>query len=202
MSHRVAGVCGAIERVPQPATGHARLKDVPEAQNYRDDNEFARYLRHIPQPFAQADAERFVAINMAGSWREYPTFAIEHNDKLIGTVILKIDAIAQAAMLGYAISRDQWGKGIAAEAARAVLSSGFESFEISKIWASTDSRHPQSLRVLEKLGMRIAETLFNHHVDRDGQSVDEVVYEILRYEWNSAPPPRRKRNPGSGSVLI
>ena len=168
---------------------HFTPDDVDEAWRYRDDPEFAKHLPHIPQPFTYADARRFVETNIAGPWDRYPTFAVEYNGNLIGTVNLEIDTDDQTAMIGYAISREQWGKGIAVEAARAVIEWSFESFDISKIWASTDSRHSRSLRVLEKLGMHRFDTLPNHHVDRQGHSVDEVVYEILKNEWKSGATP-------------
>ena len=82
-------------------------EDVGEARKYRDDPEFAKYLPNIPQPFTYADAKRFVETNIAGSWDRYPTFAVEYNDKLIGTVNLEIDTDDQTAMIGYAISREQ-----------------------------------------------------------------------------------------------
>jgi ribosomal-protein-alanine N-acetyltransferase len=157
--------------------------DVEEALSYRNDEEFARYLPHIPQPFTRADAEKFVATNMAGPWDRYPTFAVELDGKLIGTVNLEIDADRQAAMIGYAISRAQWGKGIAAEAARAAIAWAFETFGLAKVWASTDARHVRSRRVLEKLGMRHEGTLPNHHEGRADERVDEVVYVLLREEW-------------------
>ncbi len=157
--------------------------DVDEAQKYRDDPEFAKFLPDIPQPFTSADARRFVETNIEGPWDRYPTFAIEYRGNLIGTVELEIDADDRTAMIGYAIGREQWGKGIAVEAARPVITWGFESFDISKIWASTDSHNAQSRRVLEKLGMRHSDTILNHHLDRSGNSGDEVVYEVLRNEW-------------------
>lgn len=157
--------------------------DVDEALHYRNDEEFSWYLPHIPQPFTRADAETFVAANMMGPWDRYPTFAIEFEGRLIGTVNLEVDADKQIAMLGYAIGRAHWGKGIAPEAARAVIAWGFETFGLVKIWASTDARHARSRRVLEKLGMRYERTLLSHHAARTGEPVDEVMYGLLRHEW-------------------
>ena len=161
--------------------------DVEEALIYRNDEEFARYLPDIPQPFGREDAARFVATNMAGPWDQYPTFAVEFDGKLIGTVNLEVDADTQTAMIGYAISRACWGKGIAAEAARAAIAWGFETFDLAKVWASTDARHTRSRRVLEKLGMRFEGTLRSHHAGRTGERVDEVMYGLLRQEWEVKP---------------
>lgn len=50
--------------------------DVADAQSYRDDKEFARFLPHIPQPFTRNDAEAFVALNISEPWDRSPTFAV------------------------------------------------------------------------------------------------------------------------------
>ena len=79
-------------------------------------------------------------------------------------------------MLGYAIGRAWWGQGIATEAAAAVMAWGIEAFGLARIWASTDVRHVRSQRVLEKLGMKRESLLAGHHVGRNGEWIDEVVY--------------------------
>ena len=160
--------------------------DVEDALNYRNDEEFARYLPHIPQPFTRADAERFVATNMTEPWDQYPTFAIEFDGKLIGTINLEVDADRQIAMIGYAICRAHWGKGVAPEAARATIAWGFQTFGLVKVWASTDAQHARSRRVLAKLGMRHEGTLRSHRSGRTGERVDEVMYGLLREEWEAA----------------
>lgn len=161
--------------------------DVDDALAYRNDEGFARFLPHIPQPFTRADAERFVATNREEPWETNPTFGVELDGRLIGTVNLEIDVEQRTAMLGYAIARDTWGLGIAAEAAAAVITWGFETLRLERIWASTDARHTRSRRVMEKLGMHY-EKLPAHHLDRAGGRVDEVVYGLSRARWQ---PPNR-----------
>lgn len=161
------------------------LDDVDEAATYRNDQEFARYLPHIPQPFTRRDAEEFVARNMNEPWQQYPTFAIVLDGKLIGTVNLEIDADHQIAMLGYAIGREHWGRGLATEAARAAIAWAFEIFGVAKIWASTDARNVASRRVMEKLGMQPEALLRSHEIGRDGRA-DKVMYGLLRDEWTAS----------------
>jgi ribosomal-protein-alanine N-acetyltransferase len=131
-----------------------RKDDVEESLNHRNDEEFARYLPHIPHPFTRADAEEFVRTNMTEPWSTSPTFAIDYEGKLVGTVNLEVDSDRRIAMVGYAISRAHWGKGVAPEAASAAIAWGFETFQLSKVWASTDAQNVRSCRVLEKLGMQ------------------------------------------------
>ena len=150
--------------------------DVEDALSYRDDPEFARFLPHIPQPFTRRDAEAFVALNMSEPWERSPTFAVVLEGTLIGTVNLEVDADTRAAMLGYAIGRAWWGRGLATEAARAAIAWAVDTFSLVRIWASTDARHVRSRRVLEKLGMQSEALRVGDHRGRAGELVDEVVY--------------------------
>jgi RimJ/RimL family protein N-acetyltransferase len=152
------------------------LDDVAEALAYRDDEEFARFLPHIPQPFTRQDAQAFVALNVAVNWDRSPTFAVVLNGRVIGTVNLEVDAKARTAMLGFAIGRLWWGQGIATEAGRAAATWAIGAFHLTRLWASTDNRNVRSQRVLKKLGMRRESLRVQDHVGREGELVDEVVY--------------------------
>lgn len=154
--------------------GSAEAGDVADALAYRDDAACARFLPH--EPFTRRDAEAFVALNIAE--HRSPTFAVVLGGGVIGTVNLDVDPAAGSAMIGYAIGRPWWGRGIAAEAARAVMAWDTGAFGLTRLWASTDVRHLRSRRVLEKLGMRPEAILPAHHFGRDGEPVDEVVYAI------------------------
>lgn len=133
-----------------------RESDVDDALAYRDDPEFARFLPHVPQPFTHRDAEAFVALNMSEPWETMPTFAVVLDDHVIGTANLEIDPAGRTAMLGYALARAHWGRGLATEAATVVVRWGFATHDLVEIWASTDAANVRSRRVLEKLGMTFA----------------------------------------------
>jgi ribosomal-protein-alanine N-acetyltransferase len=145
------------------------ITDVEDAHAYRDDPEFARFLPHIPQPFTRADAEAFVERNMTEPWETMPTFAVVLEGRVIGTVNFSIDPATRSAMLGYAIARAHWGRGISIEAATAAIAWAFAEHDLTEIWASTNVAHMRSRRVLEKLGMTL---------DRCGEC--EVVYRLRR----------------------
>ena len=158
-----------------------RSSDVDDVLVYRDDAEFSRYLPHIPQPFTRRDAEEFVARNIADPWDEVPTFAVVLRDTVIGTVNLDVDRTHCIAMLGFAISRAHWGKGLCSEPVRAAVAWGFEEFNLAKIWATTDARNARSQRLMEKLGMQLEGRLRSHERARDGRT-DKLCYGLLRVE--------------------
>ena len=56
---------------------------------------------------------------------------------------------------GYFLARDYWGKGMASEAASAVLSWLATQPEIVRIWATVDVDNVRSRRLLERLGLQL-----------------------------------------------
>jgi ribosomal-protein-alanine N-acetyltransferase len=146
-----------------------RTEDVEDALAYRDDAEFAQFLPHIPRPFTRADAEAFVATNMNEPWESLPTFAVVLDDRVIGTVNFHVDPAGRSAMIGYAIARAHWGRGLVVEAATAAMAWAFAEHDLVEIWASTDVAHARSRRVMEKLGMTL-----------ERADEREVVYRLRR----------------------
>jgi ribosomal-protein-alanine N-acetyltransferase len=159
-----------------------RSGDVDDVLAYRDDAEFSRYLPHIPQPFTRRDAEAFVARNIAEPWDEFATFAVVLKGAVIGTVNLDIDKAHGIAMLGFAIGRAHWGRGIGSEAVRAAVAWGLEAYDLAKIWATTDARNARSQRLMETLGMQLEGRLRSHERARDGRT-DKLCYGLLRLDW-------------------
>ncbi len=172
-----------------------RADDVEDALAYRDDVEFARFLPHIPQPFTRRDAEAFVVTNMSEPWERSPTFAVVLEGRVIGTVNFEVDATTHTAMIGYAIGRAWWRRGIATEAARAAMAWAIEAFDLVRVWASTDLGNVRSQRVMEKLGMRREGVRVADHVGRDGKDVDQVVYGLDVKRLTSSHPRSHTRAP-------
>jgi RimJ/RimL family protein N-acetyltransferase len=56
----------------------------------------------------------------------------------------------------YGLYQNFWGRGLATEAARAVLRFGFEEVGLEEILACADLDNPASVRVMERLGMSYA----------------------------------------------
>jgi RimJ/RimL family protein N-acetyltransferase len=57
------------------------------------------------------------------------------------------------AEIGWRLAFQQWGRGLATEAAQAALKYGFETLGFERITATVQSGNNSSLRVVEKLGM-------------------------------------------------
>jgi RimJ/RimL family protein N-acetyltransferase len=87
-----------------------------------------------------------------------------------------------SASLGYCFDDAAWGHGYATEAARAMLQWAFDTLELNRVQAETDTRNAASARVLEKLGFVREGTLREDCVVNDEVS-DSWVYGLIRREW-------------------
>lgn len=78
----------------------------------------------------------------------------------------------------YGLVPSFWGKGLATEAARAVLEFGFDVLDLARVIATTEAPNAASWHVLERLGMRL--------VRRDlVNGRDTLFFAITKDEWRS-----------------
>ncbi|HET8617142.1 MAG TPA: GNAT family N-acetyltransferase [Actinomycetales bacterium] len=83
--------------------------------------------------------------------------------------------------LGYCFCSTWWGRGYATEAAGALLDWAFDTLDLNRVQAETDTRNTASARVLEKLGFLLEGTLREDCVV-NGDVSDSWVYGLLRRE--------------------
>jgi [ribosomal protein S5]-alanine N-acetyltransferase len=88
----------------------------------------------------------------------------------------------RSASLGYCLNQQAWGHGYATEAAAAVLQWAFDTLELNRVQAETDTRNTASARVLEKLGF-VREGTLREDCVVNGDVSDSWVYGLLRREW-------------------
>lgn len=114
------------------------------------DWEVARRLARVPHPYGTTDAKFFLEKVVPSEW--VWAITLLGSDALIGAIGLTPEEDADTAELGYWLSRNHWGQGIATEAARAVVSYGFDKLNLPYITSGYFEENPASGRVLEKLG--------------------------------------------------
>ncbi|MBL8135802.1 MAG: GNAT family N-acetyltransferase [Acidobacteria bacterium] len=78
--------------------------------------------------------------------------------------------------LMYGLLRTWWGRGLATEAATAVLDHVFETLGHPVVMAATDPPNVASVRVMERLGMAFHERCEMH-------GLDTLVYRLSRERW-------------------
>jgi RimJ/RimL family protein N-acetyltransferase len=107
--------------------------------------------------------------------------AIEVDGEVVGEAMLKWAAGPRQAELGYALHPDVGGRGLATEAARATLRIAFATYGFHRVYARIDEENLASVRVAERLGMRLEAHLLENDL-RDGEWSSELVYALLDRE--------------------
>jgi RimJ/RimL family protein N-acetyltransferase len=113
------------------------------------------------------------------------TLAVATDAAVIGAVeLVWRSQVDRAAELGYVFHPDHAGRGLATEAATAVLDWGFNQFGLHRIYARCHSRNDASARLMTRLGMRQEA----HHVESylfRGEWADRLVFAVLAREWRT-----------------
>ncbi len=94
----------------------------------------------------------------------------------------------RSASLGYCFVDSAWGHGYATEAARVLLRWAYETLDLNRVQAETDTRNLASARVLEKLGFLREGTLREDCVV-NGEVSDSWVFALIRREWQPSSEP-------------
>lgn len=94
--------------------------------------------------------------DVAAGWAEGDDFCYavvdRADDGLCGAVSCQFDQ--HGAEIGYILIPSVWGRGLATEAAGALVDAAWANDDLYRIWATCDVDNAGSARVLEKLGMR------------------------------------------------
>ena len=101
----------------------------------------------------------------------------------IGILITQMNENKQGT-IGWLLGNKFQGQGFASEAARALLTFGFDKMGLHRISASTSRDNIRSWLLMERIGMR-REAHFKQSEFVNGEWQDEFIYAILAEEWHS-----------------
>jgi RimJ/RimL family protein N-acetyltransferase len=136
----------------------------------------------VPRPYTREDAERFIAGQLLRDRAVHPSWAVTHEDRVIGGINLKFNLDHGLAEVGYSIARVHWNRGFCTEAARAVIEAAFSIHpDLNRIHARADDDNTASQRVMEKIGMTKEGVLRQSRIE-GGEVIDEAWFAILRSE--------------------
>jgi RimJ/RimL family protein N-acetyltransferase len=133
-------------------------------------NADTRAMEFYPRTLSREESDRAVdRIEMHFERRGFGLFAAELRDsgEFIGYVGLSVPSFEAAftpcVEIGWRLTAEYWGRGLATEGAKAVLRWGFESLALDEIVSFTVPGNARSRRVMEKIGMtRDEEGDFDH----------------------------------------
>jgi RimJ/RimL family protein N-acetyltransferase len=157
-----------------------RPEDVPSLVRHANNRRVWRNLKdRFPHPYTPTDGERWIC--QATGTRPETHFATAIGGEAVGGIGLDLqgDVFRRTAEIGIWLGEAYWGRGIATEAVRALTEYAFTHFDVCRIFAGAFEWNPASARVLEKAGYTF-EGRLRKSVTKDGQTIDQMLYAILR----------------------
>ena len=148
-----------------------RLWTDPGVRRYLFDDEI------MTRAWVAAEIEHSLACfetDGSGQW----AMMLKGHDALMGFCGYRAFHDPPEMQLIYGLAPAYWGRGLAAEAARAMIRYGFETLGFDEIIASTDAPNHASIRVMEKAGMA-----FQKRIPIDG--LDTIYYAISRADFET-----------------
>ncbi|MGO8799141.1 MAG: GNAT family N-acetyltransferase [Roseiarcus sp.] len=132
-----------------------RAADATAIERYSSRWEVARMTSRIPHPYPAGEAERFIftarEANALGRDLILVITPLRGKREPIGMISLE-SRREERLTLGYALTPEAWGKGLATEAAAAAIDAAFTLTGALEILATAHIENPASRRVLEKCG--------------------------------------------------
>jgi ribosomal-protein-alanine N-acetyltransferase len=160
-----------------------RREDVDAAHAVVGDEKVTRWLSFDTRSRAETSAmiEEVVERAQVEPRTEFYLAVTLPDDDLIGFARLALNGV-RAGKLGYAIRADQWGKGYATDAARTLISYGFEQLSLHRISAAIGPDNDPSIALVRRLGFQY-EGRLRDHVHTNGAWRDSLLFSILTHEW-------------------
>jgi RimJ/RimL family protein N-acetyltransferase len=163
--------------------------DFDDLYAYQSRPDVAQYLRwdardHVQVREALARQCDETVLRADGDWL---TFAVVWREAgtVVGEAGLKlISGENRQGEIGFVFNPDYQGRGLATEAATALLMLGFGTIGWHRITGSCDARNRRSALLMQRIGMR-QEAHFVHNQIVKGQWTDELIYAVLDHEWRA-----------------
>jgi len=153
------------------------LDDLDAFQLICSDSRIMQYVGN-GQPWTRQTSRQFIerAIAMSAStgFCQWPLIHADDSTLIGFCGIVNSD---DGAEIGWRVAHDYWGQGLATEAARTVLRFSFVTLGFQRIIATVQAANLASIRVAEKLGMRMEK-----RVDHNGR---EVIVFAMRNQGES-----------------
>lgn len=158
------------------------VSDTEEIHKYAGDKEIDMML-FLPNDNIEQTIE--FTKNAVREWaKENPSvreFVMLYNGKIIGGIGLEVvDEVTYE--IGWVISKDYRNKGFTTEAGKALLEYAFDVLSADKVIAHCDVRNKASEKVMQKLGMTLADNSGTRFYEKTGVTSGELMYCIDRQE--------------------
>lgn len=148
-------------------------------------------IRHNPlQPMTKAEIVKMLESEGSdvSDLRKYATYRwfIAVDGEIVGTVSLKNISYSMGyGEIGYGVAESRHRQGIATASVRMLVNKVFSETPLRKLIAYVHEQNLASCRVLEKLGFQ-REGMLREHYIIGGKPVNEILYGMLKSEWEMA----------------
>lgn len=153
---------------------YLRAEDLDDLFEICGDPEIMRYVGDS-RPLTRELTERWIEKSQE-NYRKYGfgCFAVtaKEDGRLIGYCGLVNPTSDSVAEIIYGFRKQHWGRGLASEAAKAMLEFGLRQCGLRRVIATIDPDNHASIRIVEKWGMKYQERRTDEH------NLPEVVYAI------------------------
>ena len=154
-----------------------------------------RVMEFMPGPLSRQESDRLAdQIESHSRERGFGLYAAElrQDHSFIGFVGLAVPSFqahfTPCVEIGWRLSADYWGRGLATEGAREVIRHAFAELGLEELVSFTAPGNLRSRRVMEKLGMtHLPADDFDHPRLPEGHPLRRhVLYRLRRSGWNRA----------------
>ncbi|MCX7710284.1 MAG: GNAT family N-acetyltransferase [Clostridia bacterium] len=158
------------------------LDDAMDVYEYAKEPEVAKYVTWEAHK-SIGDAVSFInwaqdryASDSGGDWGiEY-----RENGRIIGSLgFVNLETVNSCGTIGYALSKEYWGKGLMTEAVKRLIRFAFEEMKLNRIDAVHVCENEASGKVMQKAGMTY-EGLLRQRLYSKGRYWDVKQYAILK----------------------
>lgn len=152
--------------------------DIPVLVEIMKNPIYHKNTTNIPFPYTEASATFWVELAAQGLLNKNAyIFAIrlKNTPKIIGGIGLGIDKINNRAELGYWLDETYWNKGFITEAAKEILTFGFDQLNLKRIFASYFDFNEASGKIMQNIGMQ-KEGLLQAYTLKEGKYINHILY--------------------------
>lgn len=157
-----------------------------EIRTFTEKEYHAFFRRYQPDPlmdpspfrYNREQISRSYAYNHGGYRRDYVHFGIFLNNEPVGSLQLKrMDPVRKQCEFGIILRDDSVkNRGIGTEAIRRVMNIARDQYHMATIIGDTMGRNKRMMRVFDKLGFTLSETVRGAFEMPDGSREDRYVY--------------------------
>jgi RimJ/RimL family protein N-acetyltransferase len=154
--------------------------DLKALVRHANNPKIAANLRdQFPHPYTRRDAIDY--LEYAQTQEPECSFAIEYGGEAAGGVGFMIgrDIARMTAEMGYWLSEELWGRGIATRAVTAMSDWAFENYNLTRVFAMAFAHNAASIRVLEKAGFE-REGWLRRSAVKNGVVLDQILLAKVR----------------------